>query len=185
MAQAMAVQFAAAGGMVRVQAFLHRKRTMRCPSDVMATSLPAGSLLHKRVAPGDFLDCFAVASHMSPRRAADIITDFPGWARLLLRLRRLVTAPFGLSNDGPQAADKVGIFPVESETDHELIAGFDDQHLDFRVAVLSGDGQVFLATWVHPHNWGGRLYLGTILPFHILIARNALARVRGRVTSAA
>jgi hypothetical protein len=39
---------------------------------------------------------------------------------------------------------------------------------------------VFLATWVHPHNIGGRVYLTTILPFHILIARNALARVGAR-----
>lgn len=156
---------------------------MRCTSDVTATKLPAGSGLHKRVAAGDFLDCFAVASDMSPRRAAEIITDFPGWARLLLRIRRLVTAPFGLSNDGPEAADKVGIFPVESETGRELIAGFNDRHLDFRVAVLSEGGQVFLATWVHPHNIGGKLYLGTILPFHILIARDALARVRVRDTS--
>ncbi|MCG8696347.1 MAG: DUF2867 domain-containing protein [Minwuiales bacterium] len=37
---------------------------------------------------------------------------------------------------------------------------------------------VFLATRVHPHNIAGRLYLRTILPFHILIARDALARVR-------
>ncbi|MEM7636150.1 MAG: DUF2867 domain-containing protein, partial [Pseudomonadota bacterium] len=69
------------------------------------------------------------------------------------------------------------VFPVETETARELIAGFNDKHLNFRVSVLSQDGRVFLATWVHPHNIGGRLYLKTILPFHILIARNALARV--------
>lgn len=156
---------------------------MRCTSEVQATILPAGSVLHDRVSPGDFLDCFSVVSDMTPRRAADIITDFPGWARLLLRVRRLVTTPFGLSNDGPEAEDKVGIFPVESETGHELVAGFNDRHLDFRVAVLSQGGKVFLATWVHPHNIGGRLYLGAILPFHVLIARDALARVRGGGTS--
>ena len=83
-------------------------------------------------------------------------------------------------NDGPDAQDKVGIFPVESENDHELIAGFNDRHLDFRVSVVSREGQVFLATWVHPHNLGGRLYLRTILPFHVMIVRNALARVRAR-----
>jgi len=150
---------------------------MRCTSDVTATDLPAASDLHRRVSKGDFLDCFAVASDMPPRRAAEIITDFPGWARLLLRVRRLLTAPFGLLNDGPDAEDKVGIFPVESETGHELIAGFNDRHLDFRVAVHSRDGKVYLATWVHPHHLGGMAYLGVILPFHILIARNALSRV--------
>lgn len=150
---------------------------MMCIFNVTATDLPAQSLLHDRVASGDFLDCYSVASDLPPRRAAEVITDFPGWARFLLHIRRVLTAPFGLSNDGPAAADKVGIFPVETETRRELIAGFNDAHLDFRVSVLSQDGRVFLATWVHPHNIGGRLYLRTILPFHILIARDALARV--------
>lgn len=147
---------------------------------VTATELPAHSLLGERVALTDFLDCYCVASDMSPRRAAEVITDFPGWAQFLLRIRKVVTSPFGLSNDGPAAPDRVGVFPVETETNRELIAGFNDKHLNFRVSVVSQDGRVFLATWVHPHNIGGRLYLKTILPFHILIARNALARVGAR-----
>ncbi|MCY6380432.1 DUF2867 domain-containing protein [Hoeflea prorocentri] len=144
---------------------------------VAATDLPAQSTLHKRVSPGDFLDCYCVAANMPPRRAAEIITSFPAWARVLVCLRNMLTAPFGLSGDGPPAEDKVGAFPVESETQEELIAGFNDRHLNFRVSVLSTQGRVYLATWVHPHNLGGRLYLRTILPFHILIARDALARV--------
>ena len=148
-----------------------------CIVTVTATDLPAQSLLHDRVASGDFLDCYSVASDLPPRRAAEVITDLPGWARFLMLIRRALTAPFGLSNDGPAAADKVGIFPVETETRRELIAGFNDAHLDFRVSVLSQGGRIFLATWVRPHNIGGRLYLRTILPFHILIARDALARV--------
>lgn len=148
------------------------------PAGVTATELPPDSALQRHVAAGDFLDCYAVAADVPPRRAAEIITAFPGWARFLLVIRRLLTTPFGLSNDGPPAVDKVGIFPVESETGRELIAGFNDRHLNFRVSVLSEGGRVFLATWVHPHNFGGRLYLAAILPFHILIVRNALARVR-------
>lgn len=151
-----------------------------CTGNVTATDLPAESLLHDRVASKDFLDCYRVPSKLPPRQAADIITSFPGWARFLLHIRRFLTTPFGLSNDGPDAADKVGIFPVEIENSRELIAGFNDRHLDFRVSVLSQDGQVHLATWVHPHNIGGWLYLRTILPFHILIARNALARVHAQ-----
>lgn len=149
---------------------------MACNS-VSATDLPIKSQLHVRMASGDFIDCYRVASSLSPRQAAEIITNFPGWARLLLLVRRFVTAPFGLSNDGPAADDKVGIFPVESEDDQELIAGFNDRHLDFRVSVMSLDDNVYLGTWVHPHNVGGQLYLKAILPFHILIARDALNRV--------
>ncbi|MEL6242393.1 MAG: DUF2867 domain-containing protein [Pseudomonadota bacterium] len=139
--------------------------------------LPASSRLHERIRKGDFMDCYATQSDMDPRRAAEIITSFPGWARLLVSLRNILTAPFCLRGDAPPADDIVGIFPVESESENELIAGFNDKHLDFRVAVLREAGRVHLATWVHPHNIGGRLYLATIMPFHILIARDALARV--------
>ncbi len=144
---------------------------------VTASDLPAGSLLLERVKSDDFLDCYSVPSGMSPRKAAEVITNFPGWARFLLQIRKVVTAPFGLLNDGPASTDKVGIFPVEVETERELIAGFNDRHLNFRVSVLSEEGRVFLATWVHPHNIGGQIYLKAILPFHILISRDALARV--------
>lgn len=153
---------------------------MNAPHKVIETALPDDSLLRDRVAPGDFIDCYAVRSDAGPRRAAQIITEFPGWTRALLRIRRILTAPFGLSNDGPNAGDKVGLFPVETETDDELIAGFNDRHLDFRVSILSRNGRVMLATWVHTHNLGGRLYLRAIMPFHVMIARNALARVAAR-----
>lgn len=146
--------------------------------NVTKCTLPPQSELHKRVSGNDFLDCYSVSAQATPRRASMVVTDFPEWAGFLLQIRRVVTAPFGLSPDGPDAPDKVGPFPVESESDQELIAGFDDKHLNFRVSVLSIDDRVYLATWVHPHNIGGRLYLKIILPFHVLIARNGLARVR-------
>lgn len=144
---------------------------------VRKITLPAVSALHSQREPGDFLDCYSVTSGMSPRHAAEIITAFPSWARFLLVIRGLVTGPFGLSQDGPEASDKLGPFPVQSETETEVIAGFDDKHLNFLVSVLSYEGQISLATWVAPHNIGGRIYLAAIMPFHIAIARNALARV--------
>jgi len=150
---------------------------MHATPRVTACSLDPDSALHARVRPGDFLDCYCVASTVRPRAAAEIITAFPNWAQALVRLRAVVTAPFGLSQNGPDAADKLGPFPVERETGSELIAGFNDKHLDFRVSVRAVDGVVSLATWVHPHNVGGRIYLAAIMPFHILIARDALARV--------
>ena len=146
-------------------------------SQVIETDLPSESILNTQVSPTDFLDCYMVAASLSPRHAGETITDFPRWVRALLFVRKVVTVPFGLSNDGPPANDKVGPFPVEVETKNELVAGFDDKHLDFRVSVISQDGRVFLATWVHTHNIGGRFYLACILPFHVLIARNALHRV--------
>ena len=144
---------------------------------VTACPLPADSALHSYTAPGDFLDCYRVDSPLRARAAAEIIVAFPGWARGLLGLRNLLVAPFGLAGAAPEGMDRIGIFPVVSETEDELVAGFDDKHLNFRVAVLARGGRVSMGTWVHPHNTGGRLYLGAVMPFHILIIRNALARV--------
>ncbi|WP_415401951.1 DUF2867 domain-containing protein [Tateyamaria sp. SN3-11] len=144
---------------------------------VRATPLPAHSALHALKGQGDFLDCYSVAADVPTRRAAEVITDFPGWARVLLLIRRILTTPFGLSQDGPDAPDKVGPFPVEIDTETEMVAGFDDKHLEFRVSVLRHEGRISLATWVHPHNIFGRAYLAAIMPFHIMVARNALARV--------
>jgi hypothetical protein len=147
-------------------------------SKVVETELPKNSLLTDRINKSDFIDCYSVQSNLSTRQAAEIITNFPGWASFLVKIRNAVVSKFGLLSDGPEASDKVGFFPVDSENDHELIAGFNDKHLDFRISVMSKDGRVFLSTWVHPHNIGGKIYLKTILPFHVLIVRNALARVQ-------
>lgn len=125
------------------------------PVAVHAVPLPTDSLLWQRFTKGDFLDCYVTNANTTPRHAAEVITAFPGWARFLLQIRRLVTTPFGLSQEGPDAPDKLGPFPVEVETDAELIAGFDDKHLEFRVTTLCRDGKVYLATWVQPHNIGG------------------------------
>ena len=144
---------------------------------VTATDLPSDSGLHALIGPSDFVDCYAVNADIPPRRAAEIVAEFPGWTRVLMVLRRVITTPFGLSNDGPDAPDKIGSFPVEQETETEIIAGFDDRHLNFRVSIISENGRVWLATWVHTHNIGGRIYLAAIMPFHIMVARDALQRV--------
>ncbi|PTX54109.1 uncharacterized protein DUF2867 [Litoreibacter ponti] len=145
--------------------------------DVRTTALPAHSKLHAYNRSGDFLDCYGVPSPLDARTAAEIITEFPSWVGKLLVVRGLLTSPFGLDNDGPDAADKLGPFPVEHSDAGEVIAGFNDRHLDFRVSVMAHQGQITLATWVHTHNIGGKAYLAAIMPFHILIARNALTRV--------
>lgn len=145
--------------------------------NVRKINLPSSSLLHRYKSGDDFLDCFAVNADIPPRQAAELITTFPFWVKALLRLRSMIVAPFGLSAAGPDHIDKIGPFPVDQETQHEIIAGFNDKHLNFRISVLSHDGQVSLATWVKRHNFGGRLYLAAIMPFHIAVARNALRRL--------
>jgi len=118
--------------------------------EVRKVELPAESILHERISSKDFVDCFVVNSSLSARKAAEVIVQFPQWTQPLFLVRRILTAPFGLSNDGPPADDKVGAFPVELDTESEFVAGFDDKHQNFRVFIL---------------------------PFHVMIARNALKRV--------
>jgi len=43
----------------------------------ISTELPLQSTLNGRVKPTDFIDCYSVESDLSPRHAAEIITDFP------------------------------------------------------------------------------------------------------------
>jgi hypothetical protein len=70
----------------------------------------------------------------------------------------------------------IGYFPLLSRSAGELVAGEDDWHLDFRVAILlragaAGGRQLVVVTVVHCHNWLGRTYLAVIRPFHRAIAR--------------
>jgi hypothetical protein len=63
---------------------------------VTNTILPLQSALNDRVKPTDFIDCYSVESDLSPRDAAEIITNFPAWARYLVKIRNVVTTPFSL-----------------------------------------------------------------------------------------
>ncbi|KMW59632.1 hypothetical protein AIOL_004614 [Candidatus Rhodobacter oscarellae] len=147
------------------------------PTEIRAIPLPQHSALQTRIAPDDFVDCYAVPSELPLRAAAERIVAFPLWVRALVGLRSVLVAPFGLLRTGPEGRPKLGPFPIEQETETEIIAGFNDRHLNFRIAVRAEGGQVSLATWVHRHNWLGRAYLAAIMPFHILVVRDAVARV--------
>lgn len=141
-----------------------------------AADLPADSGLWSFWRTGDFLDCYSAGSPLPARQAAEVIATFPSWVGALMTLRNLLVLPFGLRTGVP-AGPRVGIFPIDRETEDEVIAGFDDRHLDFRIAVLSRAGRIRCATWVRPHNRLGRAYLATVLPFHRLILRNAMRRL--------
>src|SRR5207245_3247814 len=96
---------------------------------------------------------------------------------------QLIVAPLGLKTSGagePATGGMIGIFPVVSETPERLVAGFNDNHLDFRVVVdvatVGAGQQVTATTLVRTHNWLGRTYLAVILPFHRLIVSSMLRR---------
>ena len=145
-------------------------------SQVIKTPLPKSSHLWPMVQSGDFIDGYAVASPLSPQEAASIGLSMPKWADALLALRNKIVAPLGLKTK-LDADQSDAIFPVHFENDAEIILGTDDTHLNFRIAILSQAGKIHMATWVHRNNRLGRAYLAIVMPFHILIVRDALRRI--------
>jgi hypothetical protein len=141
------------------------------------------------LAGAQFADAFRVTvpeAGLDARSAAErIFSRSPRWVEMLIELRHRIVAPFGLKTSAAReasAAGMVGIFPVLSETPKQLVAGFDDHHLDFRIVVDvapvdGGDQQVTATTLVLTHNWLGRAYLIAILPFHRLIAKSMLGQI--------
>ncbi|MEC8016605.1 MAG: DUF2867 domain-containing protein [Pseudomonadota bacterium] len=145
-------------------------------SRIAKTPLPNDALIWAQVAPGDFIDGYAIESSLSPRSAMEIGLTMPGWAAGLLRLRNRLVAPLGLKTE---VADTGGeaLFPITHDSADELILGTDDSHLNFRITFLRRDGRLHMGTWVHRNNWLGRVYLAVVMPFHVLIVRDSLRRI--------
>ena len=95
----------------------------------------------------------------------------PRWVRGLMGLRNRLGRLVGLK------AAPAGGFPVLSESPGEVVLGFDDSHLDFRVVAVVAGGFVTLTTIVRWHNAWGRAYLAAIMPFHRAIAARMIEGV--------
>jgi hypothetical protein len=136
-----------------------------------------------------FCDAFSVTiddATLDARRAAErIFARQPRWVTMLMAARDRIVTPFGLKTEkiARSASNKVGFFPVLSETPERLVAGLDDKHLDFRVVIdVAGTTQrrVTVTTIVLTHNRLGRLYLAIITPFHRVIVRALLRQIAAR-----
>jgi hypothetical protein len=143
------------------------------------------------LAGAEFIDAFRVENgggSIDAREAAKrMFARSPRWVDMLVNLRNLIVAPLGLKTSGAgerAPGDMIGLFPVLSETPQRLVAGFNDNHLDFRVVVdVAPDGagqQITATTLVRTHNRLGRIYLAIITPFHRLVVRSLLRRVATR-----
>ena len=106
----------------------------------------------------------------------------PFWMKALLITRNAVAGLFGLEaptvaeilNPAVRASyaigEKIGPWPVFFIGDHEIVAGRNNKHLDFRLSVLrvvEGDAEsVVVSTICTVHNLFGKIYLFFIVPFH-------------------
>lgn len=74
----------------------------------------------------------------------------------------------------------VGFFPVVSKSDNQVVLGFDDRHLNFRIVIdvrADGEGRrvVDTTTLVKRNILFGKIYLAVIAPFHRLIVETMMA----------
>lgn len=146
------------------------------------------ALPHDALPAADWADGYAVTfpSRFATARAATeaAFASFPAWVGGLMFLRNLIMTPFGLRTGARRMpkTDRIGFFPVVSDRPERIVVGFNDRHLDFRCVVsldddCAGEQRVEIATVIDRHNWLGRCYLATILPFHRLIIRSTLSRL--------
>ena len=104
----------------------------------------------------------------------------PVWITHLLNLRNRIVKVFGLVHETPEMAvteSTIGMFPVVTQSHDNVVLGFDDKHLDFRIVVniRRAEGLILLTTLVKPHNIWGRIYLAIVMPFHRLIVPSLLS----------
>ena len=137
-----------------------------------------------------YIDSFSV-----PRAKADasiveiyaaVLGALPPWFKALMMVRTALVAPLGIAGPGwaelnrridttraYAVGDTIGRWRIDHIDADEIIAGYDDRHLDFRVSVRRG-ADIVLTTAVKTHNAFGRLYLATIKPFHRFGVRRLL-----------
>lgn len=138
----------------------------------------------KDFAPYSFADCFMVETSkvLNAEEAARMsLLNGPKWVGDLLKLRNLIVAPLGLKTDNAVSEapeNAIGMFPIVKNTDSQIILGFDDLHLDFRIVVdveqIENGTRIYTTTYVQTHNLLGKTYLFTIKPFHKLIVATSL-----------
>ena len=115
----------------------------------------------------------------------------PRWMKALLITRNTIARWCGL--EAPTAAeiltptvrgsysvgDKIGPWPIFFISDHEIVAGRNNKHLDFRLSVLrvrdGGAESVVVSTVCSVHNLSGKIYLFFIVPFHRSGVRSLMA----------
>ena len=146
-------------------------------------------LPHPALPSANWADRYEVQIPQSELTAIEItrmaFAEFPKWGRMLLRVRNIFAGLVGLKTSGdktPRTLEMIGMFPVLGQTDRQVVLGFDDKHLDFRVVFDIADSGGFqtigATTLVYRKIFLGKLYIVAIGPFHCLIVSAMLAGLR-------
>ncbi len=142
-------------------------------------SVPA-PMPHNVLPSADWGDAYVTRSTASTARQAleQMMRQADGWPTQLLALRNRLGRLVGL-HSANFAIGARGGFPVVSETPDEIVLGFNDSHLDFRIVatLLRGpETELRVATLVDRHGLAGRAYIALIAPFHRMIVRHMMRR---------
>jgi Protein of unknown function (DUF2867) len=155
--------------------------------NVVECDVPSGSLLGRELIEGVyFRDSYQAPLSRMELGIVDIFFGIfghhPLWMKLLLVVRNKVAFLAGLDapttseilhveiKDRYAVGDKIGVWPIFSLSEDEVVAGRNNKHMDFRLSVLKvPDGDrtnVVVSTICTVHNLTGKLYLFFIVPFH-------------------
>jgi hypothetical protein len=143
-----------------------------------------GSHIFKVMPAYHYSDAFVIVLEEDDGRTLEELLSArgTGWPeRILARSRDALVAPFGLKPIGG-----AGMAPFETIERHvdEVIYGVDDVHanvrIGYRLAEGAGKRTLTATTLVRTNNTFGRLYLLSILPFHMLIVRRQLKRIAAK-----
>jgi hypothetical protein len=164
--------------------------------NVVECDVPSGSMLSR-----ELIDrAYFRDSWQAPlsRRELGIVDIFfgifahhPLWMKLLLIVRNKVASLVGLDaptaseilhveiRDRYAAGEKIGVWPIFSLSENEVVTGRNNKRMDFKLSVLKlpdGDGtSVVVSTICTVHNLAGKVYLFFVVPFHSYGVRKLMA----------
>ncbi|MBU2915189.1 DUF2867 domain-containing protein [Reichenbachiella agariperforans] len=79
-----------------------------------------------------------------------------------------------------KVGSSIGLFKVFSLSDHQIILGEDDSHLNFRVLITNqntSSQNISVTTQVEINNFFGKIYFTFIRPIHPLIVKALLKNI--------
>ena len=151
---------------------------------MMLIRAEALSLPHPALPNANWVDSYSIQLDGQTMTAKEVARRIfarpPAWAQRLMAMRNALVGLFGLKSAGRMEGETGG-FPVISDNPDQVVLGFDDWHLDFRIVVdikSTQTGQILsVSTLVDRHNLAGRIYIFFVTPFHHMIVRTMLKAV--------
>lgn len=139
----------------------------------------------------DFQDAFAIDVDPSLPNdpqwwSAQMLANPPRTVAAMMGLRNLAMKPFGLKTGARDESGESEVFKPLARSDHELLVGTDDRHLNFRgnlVTELAGDRLTLtLGTVVEFNNRLGRAYFVPVRPMHAHVIVPMVLRHMAKIT---